>query len=76
MKKKTLVLGASLNPTRYSNIAINRLVAKNIHTVAFGLKEGDVIVAKGAGKLRPGAEIKPQEVPFDSIAKPVDQLFQ
>ncbi|MDA0176062.1 MULTISPECIES: CoA-binding protein [Mesoflavibacter] len=42
MKKKTLVLGASLNPTRYSNIAINRLVAKNIPTVAFGLKEGDV----------------------------------
>ncbi|HIC30936.1 MAG TPA: CoA-binding protein [Flavobacteriaceae bacterium] len=42
MNKKTLVLGASLNPTRYSNIAINRLIAKNISTVAFGLREGDV----------------------------------
>lgn len=42
MNKKTLVLGASLNPTRYSNIAINRLIAKNIPTVAFGLREGDV----------------------------------
>ena len=42
MNKKTLVLGASLNPTRYSNIAINKLVAKNISTVAFGLREGDV----------------------------------
>lgn len=40
--KKTLVLGASLNPGRYSNIAINRLV-KYGHTVeAVGLKKGDV----------------------------------
>ncbi|CAM3502312.1 CoA-binding protein [Aequorivita lipolytica] len=42
MMKKTLVLGASLNPGRYSNIAINRLV-KYGHTVeAVGLKKGDV----------------------------------
>ena len=26
MEKKTLVLGASLNPDRYSNMAINRLI--------------------------------------------------
>lgn len=42
MNKKTLVLGASLNPTRYSNIAINKLVAKNIPVVAYGLREGDI----------------------------------
>ncbi|MDN3596078.1 efflux RND transporter periplasmic adaptor subunit [Zunongwangia endophytica] len=48
----------------------------NLYVITSGLKEGDKIVAKGAGKLRPGATIKPQEVPFDSIAKPVDQLFQ
>jgi len=48
----------------------------NLYVVKSGLKEGDQIVAKGAGKLRPGAQIQPQEVPFDSIAKPVDQLFQ
>lgn len=40
--KKTLVLGASLNPSRYSNLAINRLVNYG-HTVkAVGLKEGIV----------------------------------
>jgi len=48
----------------------------NLYVVESGVKKGDKIVAKGAGKLRPGAQIKPQEVPFDSIAKPVDQLFQ
>ncbi|WP_029331609.1 CoA-binding protein [Gillisia marina] len=42
MKKKTLVLGASLNPARYSNLAIERLVRKNIATEAVGLKEGTV----------------------------------
>lgn len=40
--KKTLVMGASLNPQRYSNIAINRLVNNNHEVVAFGLKEGVV----------------------------------
>lgn len=42
MKKKTLVLGASLNPARYSNLAIERLVRKNIPTEAVGLREGIV----------------------------------
>ncbi len=40
--KKTLVIGASLKPQRYSNIAINRLVDYNHEVVAFGLKEGTV----------------------------------
>ncbi|AFL81544.1 putative CoA-binding protein [Aequorivita sublithincola DSM 14238] len=40
--KKTLVLGASLNSSRYSNLAINRLVNHG-HTVkAVGLREGTV----------------------------------
>lgn len=34
----TLVFGASPNPSRYSNIAINRLRDNNIETVAFGTK--------------------------------------
>ncbi len=42
MNKKTLVLGASLKPNRYSNYAIQRLKANNVETVAFGLKEGNV----------------------------------
>lgn len=48
----------------------------NLYVINSGVKKGDKIVAKGVGKLRPGTPIKPQEVPFDSIAKPVDQLFQ
>lgn len=40
--KNTLVFGASLNPNRYSNLAINKLRAKNIETSAFGLREGTV----------------------------------
>lgn len=40
--QKTLVFGASLKPNRYSNYAIQRLVANNKEVVAFGLKEGEV----------------------------------
>ena len=42
MIKKTLVLGASENPTRYSNIAIKRLLSKGIEVVAVGNKTGIV----------------------------------
>lgn len=42
MNKKTLVLGASLKPNRYSNYAIQRLVANEVETVVFGLREGEV----------------------------------
>ena len=40
--KKTLVIGASENPDRYSNKAINALVAHNHEVVAIGLREGQV----------------------------------
>ena len=42
LKKITLVLGASLNPSRYSYLAVDRLVGKNQQVVAIGLKEGTV----------------------------------
>ena len=42
MKKKTLVMGGSLKPERYSNIAINRLRNYNHEVIAFGLKTGTV----------------------------------
>ena len=40
--KKTLVLGASANPSRYSYLAINRLVNANHPVEAIGLKEESV----------------------------------
>ncbi|WP_373071968.1 CoA-binding protein [Zeaxanthinibacter enoshimensis] len=41
-QKNTLVFGASVKPSRYSNIAIRRLVEKGIAVTAFGLREGIV----------------------------------
>ena len=40
--KKTLVFGASLNPSRYSNMAMHKLIAHGNEVVAFGLREGNV----------------------------------
>jgi uncharacterized protein len=42
MSKTTLVLGASANPARYSNIAINRLRRHNHPVVAIGKRNGMV----------------------------------
>ncbi|MEO6540936.1 MAG: CoA-binding protein [Ferruginibacter sp.] len=41
-KKKTLVLGASSNPARYSNLAINRLKSQQHPVVAIGKRAGNV----------------------------------
>ena len=40
--KKTLVIGASLNPSRYSNIAIHKLVGHEHEVKAMGLNIGTV----------------------------------
>ena len=40
MQKKTVVLGASLNEERYSNMAVKKLVANNHPVTAIGNKEG------------------------------------
>lgn len=41
-QKKTLVLGASENPARYSNLAINRLRANQHTVIAIGKNQGKV----------------------------------
>ena len=55
--KKTLVLGASANPSRYSYMAINRLVNSDQPVVAVGLKEAEVA----------GIKIQTKQVPFTNI---------
>ncbi len=40
--QKTLVVGASTNPRRYSNTAIRRLVDNSVETTAFGIRGGTV----------------------------------
>ena len=51
--KKTLVLGASANPARYSNLAINQLRSKGHDVVAIGKRAGKV------GDVEVAAEEKP-----------------
>lgn len=48
----------------------------NLYIVESGVEKGDSIVAKGLAKLRPETEIKPQPTPFDSVAKPIEQVFR
>ncbi len=53
---KTLVIGASDNPDRYSNIAVNRLRKFGHEVEAIGLREGrkvaDVTIQKGQPDLK------------------------
>lgn len=42
MPKKTLVIGASENPERYANLAIQMLIDNGIEVAAVGLKRGEV----------------------------------
>jgi len=57
MNKKTLVLGASLKPNRYSNYAIQRLVENHMDVVAFGLRSGEVS----------GIQIDNELLPYEAI---------
>lgn len=42
MNKKTLVIGASLNPSRYSNFVVQKLMALGHEVVAIGKKSGEI----------------------------------
>lgn len=42
MNKPTLVIGASVNPERYSNKAIHKLLDKGIEVKALGVRSGEV----------------------------------
>ena len=57
MKKKTLVLGASANPARYSYLAINRLRNHNHPVVAIGLRSQKVF----------DVDVDTEKKPFDNV---------
>ena len=40
--KKTVVLGASPNPSRYSNQAVKRLTSSNIEVIPVGVRKGEI----------------------------------
>lgn len=46
MDKKTLVLGASSNPARYSNFVIQKLISNGYTVVAIGKREAEVAGVK------------------------------
>lgn len=48
----------------------------NVYVVSDGIKAGDKIVAKGVAKLRGETQVKPMEIPFDSVAKPIEKVFR
>jgi len=56
-KKKTLVIGASVNPARYSYLAVQKLTAHQHPVVALGLKKGLI------GKIA----IETDKKPFEQI---------
>lgn len=56
-KKKTLVLGASLKSTRYSFLAINRLVNSKHPVVAVGNRKGEVA----------GTTIETDKISFEAV---------
>ena len=57
MAKKTLVLGASCNPSRYSYVAINRLTGMKHPVVGIGKKKGTVA----------GVEIETEQQPIEDV---------
>lgn len=48
----------------------------NLIVVESGVKKGDKIIAQGVGKLRNNTPIKPQPMPFDSIANSIKPVFK
>jgi predicted CoA-binding protein len=57
MSKKTLVIGASINPERYSFLAVNKLLKYKHEVVAIGLKPGKI----------EDIEIETELIPFENI---------
>lgn len=48
----------------------------NFIVVKSGIKEGEQFVAQGVGQIRNNTPIKPQSIPFDSVAKPIKTVFK
>lgn len=69
-----LVFKAENNTAKNVVIEVQGQV-NNLYVVKSGLAKGDKIVAS-VGKLRNNTPILPQEVPFDSIAKPIKTVFK
>ncbi|MCW3092845.1 MAG: hypothetical protein JWP81_3914 [Ferruginibacter sp.] len=56
-KKKTLVIGASANPARYSYLAVQKLAAHQHPVIALGIRKGNI----------GNTEIEIEKKPFEEI---------
>ena len=77
LEKKTLVMGASLKPERYSNKAIKSLRKHGLETIAVGLREGqveDVVITK-AGEMFTDIHTITVYVGADRLADSIDYLL-
>ena len=86
MKKKTLILGATDNPSRYANLAANRLVANGHPIVNIGIKTGQAagVDIEPAGEIHPdidtvtlylGPQNQPQYYDYIISLKPKRIIF-
>ncbi len=67
--KRTLVIGATPNPTRYANIATNMLLEYNHDVVLYGIKKGEI-----AGL--PILNVWPENDCFDTITMYINPTIQ
>lgn len=70
-----------VNKTDSTTVALNseiQIAGKtgNLYIIGDGAEAGEEIVAEGANKLRSGQPVKPNEQPWDSIAKPLQAVFK
>ncbi|CAM4219861.1 efflux RND transporter periplasmic adaptor subunit [Gillisia hiemivivida] len=71
----TLVFKLQNNDSVVSSIVKVKAKVDNLYVIESGVEQGDSVVAKGTDKLRSGTRISPQPVAFDSVAKPLEKVF-
>ena len=64
------------NNTVSASIIETKTGIDNLYVVESGVQAGDKIVTTGVGKLKSDMKITPQEVPYDSIVKPIKTIFK
>ena len=57
MSKKTLVIGASLNPSRYSYFAVQKLKEQGHDVVALGKRKGEIA----------GVQVETEQLPYNDL---------
>jgi membrane fusion protein (multidrug efflux system) len=75
-QKEIMVFKLMENNMVSSSILKIKAAIDHLYVVESGVSEGEKIVVSGVGKLRSEMEITPNEVPLDSIIKPIKTVFK